>query len=89
MKLPKMTKIILTLILSSSIGLTYSQTKDSTKVKKETFDNYEELRDKQNKAGIDTLTYLDSTFNFQVQVPKWLNLQETGTIYAWGGTLPA
>jgi hypothetical protein len=84
-----MTKIILTLLLTCSIGLTFSQTNDSSLVKKETFNNYNELRDKQNKVGIDTLTYMDSTFNFQVQVPKWLNLKETGTIYAWGGSLPA
>jgi hypothetical protein len=51
--------------------------------------NYDELRDKQREAGIDILTYLDSTFNFQVQVPNWLNLKETGTAFAWGGTLPA
>lgn len=35
------------------------------------------------------LTYLDSTFNYQVEIPAWLNVRETGTAYAFGGTLPA
>ena len=84
-----MTKIILILITTFSIGLTFGQTADSIKVKKDTFDNYDELRDKQYKAGIKTLTYVDSTFNFQIVVPNWLRLVETGSVNIWGGTLPA
>jgi len=84
-----MTRIILTLFAFLTTGLTFSQSNDSTKFKKDSFDNYQELREKQKAADIDKLTYLDSTFNFQVQVPNWLNLRETGTTYAWGGTLPA
>lgn len=84
-----MTRTTLTLFAFLITGLTFSQSNDSTKFKKDSFDNYQELREKQKAADIDKLTYLDSTFNFQVQVPNWLNLKETGTIYAWGGTLPA
>ena len=83
-----MKRIALTLFAFLISGLTFSQTNDSTKFKKDSFDNYQELREKQKNAEIEKLTYLDSTFNFQVQVPNWLNLKETGTIYAWGGTLP-
>ena len=85
----KMRKTILTLLLTYSIGLSFGQTTDSTEIKNDTFDTYEELRDKQHKAGIGTLTYIDSTFNFQVEVPDWLHLLETGSVYIWGGTLPA
>lgn len=56
---------------------------------KDTFNNYDELRDKQQKSGIIEITYVDSTFNFQVAVPNWLQLIETGSNYLWGGTLPA
>lgn len=70
-------------------SLCYCQTTDTSKVKRITFDTYEELRKKQAKQGVQKLTYLDSTFNFQVEIPDWLNLKETGTVYAFGGTLPA
>ena len=33
--------------------------------------------------------YVNSTCNYQVHIPKWLNLRETGTVFSWGGTLPA
>jgi len=81
-----MIKITLILIFTFSIGLSFGQTTDTVKV---TFDSYEELRDKQYKAEIETLTYVDSTFNFQITVPNWLYLRETGSVYIWGGTLPA
>jgi len=83
-----MTKIILTLILTCITGLSFGQTSDSANVKKDTFHDYDELRDKQLKAEIDTLTYVDSTFNYQVTVPDWLHLIESG-VNLWGGTLPA
>jgi len=68
--------------------LTYGQVKDSTITVHEQFDTFEELKEKKKKANIDILTYLDSTFNFQVSVPNWLTLFETKSNYAWGGTLP-
>lgn len=82
-----MKKLILTILSICSIGLTIGQTSDSNKVKNDSFSNYDELRDKQYKAEVEILTYVDSTFNFQVIVPNWLHLFEGG-IYAWGGTLP-
>jgi hypothetical protein len=69
--------------------MTFGQTSDSTKIMKDTFNNYDELRDKQQKSEIIEITYVDSTFNFQVAVPNWLQLIETGSNYLWGGTLPA
>jgi len=84
-----MKRIILTLLLLIWVSLAFSQTKSSEEVKKDSYNNYDELREKQNKIGIELLTYLDSTFNFEVKVPNWLNLRETGSPYAWGGTLPA
>ena len=83
-----MTKLILTILSICSIGLAIGQTSDSNKVKNDSFSNYDGLRDKQYKAEVEVLTYVDSTFNFQVIVPNWLHLFESG-IYAWGGTLPS
>ena len=84
-----MTKILATLLFVLYSCFCYCQTTDTSKVKRDTFDTYEELRKKQTKDSVKKLTYLDSTFNFQVEIPDWLNLKETGTVYAFGGTLPA
>ena len=83
-----MTKKIATLLFIFSSSLSYSQTTDTSKVKRGIFDTYEELRNKQTKDGVEKITYLDSIFNFQVEIPDWLNLKETGTVYVFGGTLP-
>ena len=82
-------KNILAIVLLFLTLQGYSQTNDSTKIIRKTFDTYDELRSLQKEEEIDVLTYLDSTFNYQVQIPNWLNLKETGSIYIWGGTLPA
>ena len=66
-----------------------AQTTDTAKIKRGTFDTYDGLREQQAKQRIEKLTYLDSTFNFQVEIPNWLNLKETGSVYKFGGTLPA
>jgi hypothetical protein len=84
-----MTKSIATLLLIFSSGVCFCQTTDTSKVKRGTFDTFEDLRKKQAKDKIEKLTYLDSTFNYQVEIPDWLNVRETGTVYAFGGTLPA
>lgn len=84
-----MTKSIATLLFILSSGLCFSQTTDTSKIKRGTFSSYDELRKKQAKDKIEKLTYLDSTFNYQVEIPDWLNVRETGTAYAFGGTLPA
>ena len=82
-------KTTLTIVFTCFIISVCGQTNDSAKVIRKTFDIYNELRKMQKEAEIDILTYLDSTFNYQVLIPNWLNLKETGMIYAWGGTLPA
>jgi hypothetical protein len=84
-----MTKVIPTLVLSLHVGLASGQKPDSSSAKHEKFDTYEELRTKQKELEIDKLTYLDSTFNFQVNVPNWLHLKDTKSVFVWGGTLPA
>lgn len=80
---------LVTAILIRLVNLSFGQLNDNLKIKREGFENYEDLQNKQKEARVDTLTYVDSTFKFQVKVPKWLKLMETGTIYAWGGMLPA
>ncbi|WP_153797178.1 hypothetical protein [Foetidibacter luteolus] len=84
-----MTKVFSTLLVLFYSSFCYCQITNTSKVKRRTFDTYEELRKKQEKYSVEKLTYLDSTFNFQVEIPNWLNLKETGTVYAFGGTLPA
>ncbi|HEY8896467.1 MAG TPA: hypothetical protein VIM79_16690 [Niastella sp.] len=83
-----MTRSIATLLFIFSFGVCFCQITDTSKVKRSTFDTYKELRKKQAENNIEKLTYLDSTFNYQVEVPDWLNVRETGTAYAFGGTLP-
>ncbi len=82
-----MTKIVLAFLISFTLSYCYCQTSDSTKIKRDSSLGKKTIKEKQSKA--DSLTYTDTTFNFQVKAPKWLNIKQTGTIYAWGGTLPA
>ena len=84
-----MTKLIATLFFITTSCSCFCQTTDTSKVKRSSFSTYDELRKKQSNDGVEKLTYLDSTFNFKVDIPEWLNLKETGTVYAFGGTLPA
>lgn len=67
-------------------GFCAGQTHDTVRVNVGTF---EELREQQALSGIDTLTYIDSTFDYQAKVPDWLRLRETGSGRIWGGTMPA
>jgi hypothetical protein len=83
-----MTKIIGTIMIVLLANFAFSQSADSSKIRKDNFNNYDELKEKQKKAGIDILTYVDSIFNYQVKVPNWLHLKETGSKFIWGGTLP-
>ena len=83
----KIFQILLPVLLSTSF--VFGQSADSSKIIHSTFDNYENLRKKQKESGIDTLIYLDLTFNYKVNIPKWLNLRETGSEKLFGGTLPA
>lgn len=69
--------------------LANGQTVDSAKIKLLTVDTYDELRRNQETHGIEKLTYYDSTFQYQVEIPNWLTLRETGTGDAIAGTLPA
>lgn len=53
------------------------------------FTDYDDLRRKQAETGIDSLFYVDSTYNYMVKVPDWLTLRGASTTRVWGGTLPA
>jgi hypothetical protein len=79
--------LILILVLSKS--LVYAQYTDSVKVKRGVFNSYEELRANQIFLRIYPLIYVDSSFNYKVQIPDWLTLGETGSATIFGGTLPA
>jgi hypothetical protein len=53
--------------------------------------SYKDINDlkKQTKAdSIDLYKYVDSTFSYEVSIPKWLNIKETGNAETFGGTLP-
>ncbi|GAB3571770.1 hypothetical protein [Hymenobacter daeguensis] len=82
-------KSFLILLITLCARLSFGQAVDSSGAKHEELDNYEHLRTRQKESGIDKLTYVDSTFNFQVQVPDWLHLRDTKSAFVWGGTLPA
>jgi hypothetical protein len=86
----KITLLMLTICLAN---IAFAQQKkpaqDTTKIHRITYSTVDDLRKKQAQAGIETLTYQDYTFNFKVKVPNWLHLQETGSVYFFGGTLPA
>ena len=80
-----MKKLIATLLFTTASCSCFCQTTDTSKIKRSSFSTYDELKQKLSIAGVDKLTYLDSTFNFKVDIPEWLNLKETGTVYAFGG----
>ncbi len=77
-----MTKKIFIIAFVFSINTAFGQAAGSKAIDAE-------LHEKERIAEVDTLVYLDSTFNFQITVPNWLQLKETNSIYIWGGTLPA
>lgn len=80
-------QLLAILVLPSSI--VFGQSSDSAKVKRSGFTTYDQLRKEQKDYGIDTLLYVDSTFNYQIRIPDWLSLKETGSPDVFGGTLPA
>ena len=49
----------------------------------------DDLKSQVKTDKTDSLVYLDSTFGYKVEVPKWLTLIETGNDKIWGGTFPA
>mgnify|MGYP001797484253 CR=1 FL=1 len=61
---------------------------DSTTVKYDTYEDVNDLERKKKELGLDQLTYIDSTFRYQVAIPEWFKIMETGTPYIFGGVLP-
>lgn len=53
------------------------------------YKDIEDLKSQVKAGGIENLVYLDRTFGYKTEVPKWLNLRETGSDKTWGGTFPA
>lgn len=82
----KITLLSLLFLFATTI---YAQKKETESVKKATYTDSEDLRRQQKLLGIDTLYYVDSTFGYKVKIPKWLKILDSGSDYAWGGTLPA
>lgn len=52
------------------------------------YKNTKDLKTQIEKDSIKSLIYIDSTFGYKTEVPKWLNLRETGSNKVWGGTFP-
>jgi hypothetical protein len=76
--------LIISLVLN--FGLIFSQENDTIK---RTYNDIEDLKTQIKNEEIELLKYIDSTFNYEVDIPKWLTLRESGNPELWGGTLPA
>jgi len=75
--------IFIIFILLNSFG-----TKAQNDTIKRNYKNTKDLKSQIKKDSIEFLTYIDSTFGYKVEVPKWLNIRETGSDKVWGGTFP-
>lgn len=53
------------------------------------YQDTEDLKSQIKKDEIESLVYVDSTFGYKTEVPKWLNLRESGNDRVWGGTFPS
>jgi hypothetical protein len=85
-----MKKLTLIFILFLEASTAYCQLKtDSAKVQRRVFTSYEELLKMRDHDHVGKLHYVDSMYNFDVEIPSWLNLRETGNRMMFGGTLPA
>jgi hypothetical protein len=73
---------LITTVILSWQPIKYSRTGNETRNKQKS-----QFRDL-NHSQADTLFYIDSVFNFQVRIPKWLTLKETNSRSLWGGVLP-
>lgn len=79
-------KLIL-LILFIALNTCVSKAQNDTINRK--YKNTEDLKSQIKKDSIESLTRVDSTFGYKTEVPKWLNLKETGNDRVWGGTFPS
>ena len=77
--------ILLTLFITLNICDSKAQNDTITRKYKDTKD----LKLQIKKDEIESLVYVDSTFGYKTEVPKWLNLRETGNDRVWGGTFPS
>ncbi len=53
------------------------------------YKNTEDLKSQIEKDTVESLVYIDTTFGYKVDIPKWLYLRETEHCNIWGGTFPA
>ncbi|MGC1631546.1 MAG: hypothetical protein WA749_05465 [Gelidibacter sp.] len=75
-------KISVTLLLLLQVSfIGFSQTKSTAS------NSVSEIIRKQ-KLGQDKLNYTDTTFTYQVIIPKWWEIKETPSANFFGGTLP-
>ncbi len=81
-----MKKSIFLIGLLISFNLIYSQVNDTIN---KTYEDINDLNRQIENDSIELFKYIDSTFKYEVCIPKWLTLRETGNPELWGGTLPA
>jgi len=77
--------ILLTLFIALNTCNSKSQNDTINREYKDT----EDLNSQIKKDNIESLIRVDSTFGYKTEVPKWLNLKETGNDKVWGGTFPS
>lgn len=77
--------ILLTLFIVLN---TFSSKAQSDTINKE-YKDTEDLKAQIKEDEIESLVYVDSTFGYKTEIPKWLNLRETGNDNVWGGTFPS
>jgi hypothetical protein len=68
-----------------NFSLVFSQRHDSIK---KTYEDINDLKKQIQNDKIKLFKYVDSTFKYEVNIPEWLTLRETGDAGLWGGTLP-
>ncbi len=81
-----MKKLILIICLILNYGLISAQENDTIK---RTYNDINDLNNQIENEEIELFKYIDSTFKYEVDIPDWLTLRETGNPELWGGTLPA
>jgi hypothetical protein len=81
MRIQKSTLLLTILLISFSC-------KSQNDTIKKNYENIKDLNAQIKKDTIENLIYVDSTFNYKVEIPEWLTLRETGNDKIIGGTFP-
>jgi len=81
-----MKTILFIIFLTIHSGSLFSQTNDTIN---KNYTDIDDLKKHIENEGVELLKYIDKTFNYEIAIPNWLTLLETGNPELWGGTLPA